>query len=118
MLGNSILLLAKLGRKLWTQVLAILERTRYTIHTAILDSAEQGAIPQHRIRVYVIGIHPDAPKQDFAFPGKNPVMKVEDLLAPRTEHDNPDIRPPSRMAKMAVDAAWDKHRRQIEQNPD
>ena len=95
------------GARLLRQALDIMIPAGYVIHTAVLNSADNGALPQARRRSFVVGIHEDAPRRDVAFPTRVPCMAPSELLAPISATDDPGRRPTAPVAKQAVDAAWE-----------
>ena len=104
-LENSRLLLAKRGARLLRQVLDIIIPAAYVVHTAVLNSAEHGALPHARRRSFIVGIHDDVPCREFTFPSRVPCMAPSELLAPQSERDDPNSRPTASVARQAMDSA-------------
>ena len=80
-----------------------LEAAGYTVHKVIVNACDCG-LPQYRKRLYIVGIHRDAGDIAIGQPSRARV-KVDSLLAPRRDSDNPDLRPTAKGAKYAVDNA-------------
>ena len=89
------------GGAFFREILATLRSAGYRVSHAVLDAAAHG-LPQHRPRLFIVGLRAEETSEDFVFPDPIPAPPLGLLLDPPGHGDSPGGLPSAPTARLIV----------------